>query len=199
METWTLPSLFFYLISSSHKFVTFSSKTGKVTKKCYFLQVSKYSPLCLILLNMCWMNFQNIWKLLLLHKKTFGDKGKSHNWQSYVKKCMVFFKFYDKYQKILQKSHIYIIIQKKYFQQITPKPTNQTLNINLTMHFQIFHFSTGHIIWHCQHKPIWILSHCNCIGLVRVHSLNVPLTLTLVVDSKAVGHRTLSGWKRFSS
>lgn len=43
---------------------------------------------------------------------------------------MVFLKLYDKYQKILQKSHIYIIIQKKYFQQITPKPTNQTLNIN---------------------------------------------------------------------
>lgn len=43
---------------------------------------------------------------------------------------MVFLKLYDKYQKILQKSHIYIIIQKKYFQQITQKPTNQTLNIN---------------------------------------------------------------------
>ena len=88
---------------------------------------------------------------------------------------MVFLKFYDKYQKILQKSHIYIIIQKKYFQQITPKPTNQTLNINLTMHFQIFHFSTGHIIWHCQHKPIRILSHCNCIGLVPVKSLKCTI------------------------
>ena len=33
---------------------------------------------------------------------------------------MVFLKLYDKYQKILQKSHIYIIIQKNIF------PTNYT-------------------------------------------------------------------------
>ena len=165
MGTWTLPSLFFYLISSSHKFVTFSSKTGKVTKKCYFLQVSKYSPLCLILLNMCWMNFQNIWKLLLLHKKTFGDKGKSHNWQSYVKKCMVFFKFYDKYQKILQKSHIYIIIQKNIF------PTNYTKTNKSNIKHQFWQCTSRYSI-----SQLVILS-----GTVSINLFESCLTVIVLV------------------
>ena len=46
----------------------------------------------------------------------FPDKGKNNPWRTYIKK--LFSKFHDKYQKILQKCEIYIIIKNAYFQQI---------------------------------------------------------------------------------
>ena len=57
------------------------------------------------------ISFESIWKMLLLHKNRFGDKGKTNHWLPNVRE--VFSEFYDKHQEILQKNQIYIIIQQK--------------------------------------------------------------------------------------
>ena len=73
----------------------------------------KYPEMCTMFLDISGLIFQNIWKLSLLHKHMFPDKGKNNPWPSYVKK--LFPKFHDKYQKTLQKSQIYVIIQRSIF------------------------------------------------------------------------------------
>ena len=52
-------------------------------------------------------------KAIIIVLTQITDKGKRNHGQSYVKK--VFSKFSDKYQKILQKNQIYIMIQKSSF------------------------------------------------------------------------------------
>ena len=54
----------------------------------------KYPEMCTMFLDISRLIFQNIWKLSLLHKHMFPDKGKNNPWPSYVKKL-----FHDKYQK----------------------------------------------------------------------------------------------------
>ena len=56
---------------------------------------------------------KTLWKLFLLHKHRFGDKGKDNDWQCYIKTGIL--KTHDRYQKLLQKYQIYLIKQKSKF------------------------------------------------------------------------------------
>ena len=115
---------FTYLISSSQNFVIFSSKTNKVIKKSYFLQVLKYLQLCLILLNMSCINFQEIWKLYRCINTRLLTKGKG------IISSLMQKRYSQKFMINIRKYQVYIITQKGTFQQIRQKATNQTLNIN---------------------------------------------------------------------
>ena len=129
----------------------------------------KYPEMCTIFLDISRLIFQNIWKLSLLHKHMFPDKGKNNPWSSYVKK--LFPKFHDKYQKTLQKSQIYVIIQRSIFS------INQTKSSKLNIKHQFSKYTCRYtkyisllvrVSGTVNKKRSSTVSHCSYIGLVPV-------------------------------